>query len=207
MFNVGAKLSRIFCSSNEAWSYGSTQVLSDPNGNSNMAFFEMEYDHLPHIRASLIFGTGFYYRLPYDDLLRLNVGANIAFENFAEGYYYYPYHDCSGTVKIRNNFAAMQLSYIHTFKKAKIKHRKEVDSLGNAYKYFGVVEVQGGYYNSKMLATYYANSYEFIPCTYGIHLINGVHFNKHLSLGLGVGYNSLPLYDKRNFSDPVVCRF
>lgn len=207
MFNVGAKLSRIFCSSNDAWYYGTSHVLSDANGNINMTYFEMEYAHLPYIRASLIFGGGFYYRLPYDDLLRLTVGANISFENFAEGYYYYLYHNCLGTVKIRNNYAALQLSYIHTFKKAKIKHIKEGGSVANSYKYFGVVEIQGGYYISKRMAAYFAEYEEFVPLTYGIHLINGIHFNKHLSLGMGIGYNSLPYMTTGSCMIPLYADF
>ncbi len=207
MFNVGAKLSRIFTFSNNVFLYASSHYLSDANSNIEMNYFEMYYGHFSNIRASLIFGGGFYYRLPYDDLLRLTVGANISFENFAEGMYHYPYHNCSGTVKIRSDYAALQLSYLHTFKKTKIKHRKVGDSLANDYKYFGVVEIQGGYFISKVTADYFADYEEFVPLTYGIHFINGVHFNKHFSLGMGIGYNSLPYMTKGSCMIPLYADF
>jgi hypothetical protein len=78
------------------------------------------------IHCNLIMGIGFYYKLPYADLLRFTAGINMSFGNIIEGTYIYYQSDGWGKFTVRNDFIYTQLSYIHTlnWQKAK-KHLKK----------------------------------------------------------------------------------
>lgn len=97
-------------------------VRTDETGNEEDMVFRMAYDLLPNtVTADLLFDFGFYYRLPYDDLLRFAVGANVGLVRFAQGWYHFPNEEAAGTVSSTNTHFDIQVAYIHNFKKAKEK--------------------------------------------------------------------------------------
>ena len=60
---------------------------------------------------------GIYYRLPYNDLLRLSVLANVAFKDRFQGWYEYLLQDDAyGALSYRHNHIGLELAYIHSFK-------------------------------------------------------------------------------------------
>ena len=79
--------------------------------------------------ASLVADVGFYYRLPYGDLLRCSAGANVGFQNVTIGEYHYENPSCNvqgeGTFYSRNTNFNLQLAYIHTFRRYKQRHATE----------------------------------------------------------------------------------
>ena len=79
--------------------------------------------------ASLVTDVGFYYRLPYGDLLRGAVGANVGFQHVTDGEYYYQNPACNvvgnGTLFSRNTNFNLQVAYIHTFHRYKERHPVE----------------------------------------------------------------------------------
>ncbi len=74
--------------------------LNDDGGNT------------PNVSMQLRLGT--YYRLPYNDLLRLAITSNLAFKDRLSGSY--SYRGESGTLSYRNNYLGLELSYIHCFR-------------------------------------------------------------------------------------------
>lgn len=97
-------------------------VRTDEAGNGEDMVFSMAYDLLPNsVTADLLFDFGFYYRLPYDDLLRFAVGANVGLVRFSQGWYYFPDEEAAGTVSTTNTHFDIQVAYIHNFKKTKEK--------------------------------------------------------------------------------------
>lgn len=79
--------------------------------------------------ASLVADLGFYYRLPYGDLLRFAAGANVGFQHVTEGEYYYRNPTCNvqgeGTFFSRNTNFNLQIAYIHTFQRYKLRRSSE----------------------------------------------------------------------------------
>ena len=73
--------------------------------------------------ASLVTDVGFYYRLPYGDLIRGSIGANVGFQHVTDGEYSYQNPSCnvegSGTFFSRNTNFNVQAAYIHTFHRYK----------------------------------------------------------------------------------------
>ena len=97
-------------------------VRTDEAGNGEDMVFSMAYNLLPNsVTADLLFDFGFYYRLPYDDLLRFAVGANVGLVRFSQGWYYFPDEEAAGTVSTTNTHFDIQVAYIHNFKKTKEK--------------------------------------------------------------------------------------
>ena len=97
-------------------------VRTDEAGNGEDMVFSMAYDLLPNsVTADLLFDFGFYYRLPYDDLLQFAVGANVGLVRFSQGWYYFPDEEAAGTVSTTNTHFDIQVAYIHNFKKTKEK--------------------------------------------------------------------------------------
>ncbi len=78
-------------------------------------------DNKPNVSMQLRLGT--YYRLPYNDLLRLSITSNLAFKDRLQGSYSYRYE--SGKLSYRNNYLGLELSYIHCFR---TKEQKEARS-------------------------------------------------------------------------------
>ena len=79
--------------------------------------------------TSLVADVGFYYRLPYGDLLRGSIGANVGFQHVSDGTYKYENASCNvqgeGTFFTRNTNFNLQAAYIHTFHRYKQKHKDE----------------------------------------------------------------------------------
>ena len=90
------------------------------------------------LNVDILAGVGMYIRLRNNDLLRWNVGYNIALREFAIGSYVQriynaydnlmpppeeEYQDIQGEFSLRNHFFYAQVAYIHTFSKS--KHRSE----------------------------------------------------------------------------------
>lgn len=69
-------------------------------------------DNKPNVSMQLRLGT--YYRLPYNDLLRLAITSNLAFKDRLQGSY--SYQGENGTLSYRNNSLGLELSYIHCFR-------------------------------------------------------------------------------------------
>lgn len=80
--------------------------------------------------ASLVTDVGFYYRLPYGDLLRGSLGANVGFQHVTDGEYHYQNPACnvegSGQLFSRNTNFNLQVAYIHTFHR--YKQRRVTDT-------------------------------------------------------------------------------
>ena len=106
------------------WNYA---YLIDPpysSGDSyeQIMYYEAEgWRDLSKIHCDLLIGVGLYYKLPYGDLLRFNLGVNVSFKPIIEGYYGYFLTDSYGTFSIKNDFIYTQLSYIHTLNWFKAK--------------------------------------------------------------------------------------
>lgn len=77
--------------------------LEDVNGNK--------------IRADLQLNLGFYYHLPYNDLIRLSILANYAFRDTFHGEYeFLKIDNAYGSYSYRHNHIGLELAYIHSFK-------------------------------------------------------------------------------------------
>ncbi|MBO4382268.1 MAG: hypothetical protein J5799_04930 [Bacteroidales bacterium] len=79
--------------------------------------------------TSAVADLGFAYELPYGDLLRCTVGANISFKKTMTGYYVLPNYDFpdadAGSVSTFNHSLNLQLAYIHTFHRYKTKAKQD----------------------------------------------------------------------------------
>ena len=70
------------------------------------------------LNVDLQLNLGFYYRLPYNDLIRFSILANYAFKDKFQGYYRYLYDKESyGTLNYRHNHIGFELAYVHCFEK------------------------------------------------------------------------------------------
>lgn len=122
MSDVGVRLiPGAFASSSMGWH---AEILDCDGNHSFVGEYNSQYDYgCKKLFADLAFDMGFYYQLPYGDLLRASVGANLAFQNYAEGSYSLNQNNGQvqdqGTLTSRNSFANFQFSYIHTFKRYK----------------------------------------------------------------------------------------
>lgn len=75
----------------------------------------------PNVSMQLRVGT--YYRLPYNDLLRLAVTSNLVFKDRLNGSY--SYQGENGTLSYRNNYLGLELSYIHCFRTKEQKEARD----------------------------------------------------------------------------------
>jgi len=79
--------------------------------------------------VSLVTDVGLYYRLPYGDLIRGSVGANVGFQHVSDGEYQYKNPGCNvqgeGTFFTRNTNFNLQVAYIHTFRRYKQRRATE----------------------------------------------------------------------------------
>ena len=72
---------------------------------------------------------GVYYQLPYRDLLRFGVVANLAFQDKFSGYYKYRLHHGEyGSMTYRHNYLGVELGYIHCFKTRKERIMKKTET-------------------------------------------------------------------------------
>ncbi len=72
---------------------------------------------------------GVYYQLPYHDLLRFGVVANLAFQDKFSGYYKYRlHHNEYGSMTYRHNYLGIELGYIHCFKTRKERIMKKIEN-------------------------------------------------------------------------------
>jgi hypothetical protein len=117
--SIGLEMSPFF---DRYWSNNWIEVyVEDDLGNSELNY-EMEYNYEPNIiKTDLLLDFGFYYKLPYADLIRVGIGANIGLNRITEGYYNYPTLNTFGTIISHDTHFDFQLSYIHNFKRAKEK--------------------------------------------------------------------------------------
>ena len=70
------------------------------------------------IRADLQLNLGFYYRLPYNDLIRFSILANYSFKDTFHGdYTFLQVDNAYGTYSYRHNHIGFELAYVHCFKK------------------------------------------------------------------------------------------
>lgn len=71
--------------------------------------------------------AGAYYRLPYNDLIRLSLLMNVSFEDRLKGnYQYLQVPDAYGDLAYRHNFIGLELAYIHCFKQ-KVKQKSSTN--------------------------------------------------------------------------------
>ncbi len=77
-----------------------------------LTFDDKNNDNKPNVSMQLRLGT--YYRLPYNDLLRLAITSNLAFKDRLQGTY--SYLGENGDLSYRNNYLGLELSYIHCFR-------------------------------------------------------------------------------------------
>lgn len=117
--SIGIEMSPYF---DRYWSTNwKEEYIEDGFGNSEL-IYEMEYDYEPNIiKTDLLLDFGFYYKLPYSDLIRVGIGANIGLNRITEGYYNYPTSNTFGTIISHDTHFDIQLSYIHNFKRKKEK--------------------------------------------------------------------------------------
>ena len=67
--------------------------------------------------ADLLMSMGIYYRLPYNDLLRFGIAANLAFRDKLQGYYQFQNEgNAGGTLSYRHNHIGFEFGYIHCFR-------------------------------------------------------------------------------------------
>jgi hypothetical protein len=108
------------------YSEGFSVKIADSNHNIvSVEFFEVagrRYEDDLKVNVDFVIGAGLYYQMPHGDLLRLTMGANLAFKDWISGYYAYWLHDTYGTFSVRHSFIYAQLSYIHTFNYEKARH-------------------------------------------------------------------------------------
>lgn len=70
------------------------------------------------IRVDLQLNIGFYYRLPYNDLIRFSVLANYATKDTFHGMYeFLQIENAFGSYCYRHNHVGLELAYIHCFRK------------------------------------------------------------------------------------------
>ncbi len=72
------------------------------------------------MNVSMQMRLGVYYRLPYNDLLRLSITSNYSFRDKLQGEY--NYKNETGAITYRHNYMGLELSYIHCFR---TKEQKE----------------------------------------------------------------------------------
>lgn len=129
--DIGARFATFLMgiSSNSDEKYFDFGTMSDywtDQSGITMRAFRMDYEYTPvKIKTDLLFDFGFYYKLPYSDLIRLAIGANIGLTRFAEGYYFDLINYTTGTILSKDTHFDIQLSYIHNFKRAKEKIYKK----------------------------------------------------------------------------------
>jgi len=118
-FSIGIEMSPFF---ERYWSNNWIEVYVDDDLENSELNYKMEYNYEPNIiKTDLLFDFGFYYKLPYADLIRVGIGANIGLNRITEGYYNYPTKNSFGTIISHDTHFDIQLSYIHNFKRAKEK--------------------------------------------------------------------------------------
>jgi hypothetical protein len=97
----------------------------------------LDYNYIDRdiLNLDILAGVGMYFRLRNNDLLRWNVGFNVALREFAIGSFTHriyntmsgmlppddPYQDILGNFSLRNHFFYAQIAYIHTFSKSKYR--------------------------------------------------------------------------------------
>lgn len=135
------------------------EVLSE----DNPLILNYNYIDRDILNVDVLAGVGMYFRLRNNDLLRWNVGYNVALREFAIGSFVHriyrnpdlqgsvpvdDYQDILGDFSLRNHFFYAQVAYIHTFSKS--KHRSETApyalKYGNnkMYNHEFKLEVSGG---------------------------------------------------------------
>lgn len=67
------------------------------------------------ISLDMICGVGVSYRLPYNDLIRVNFVVNYSFRDKMRGQYYYANQNSNGHIGYRHNYLGLQVAYIHCF--------------------------------------------------------------------------------------------
>lgn len=98
------------------------EVYYDDEFGTHELLYEFDYDYEPNIiKTDFLFDFGFYYKLPYSDLIRAGIGANIGLNRITEGYYNFPTKFSFGSIMSHDTHFDIQLSYIHNFKRAKEK--------------------------------------------------------------------------------------
>jgi len=130
--SVGMKLKGLLYCYKKEYNYSHEHVISAVTDKQDDAIdiFEMGYEKdLAKLEVDFLSSVGVYYRLPYADLLRLTIGANVSLNNSISGYYKYFDPLSSGTFTINNNFLYFQLSYIHTFDFKSIKKQAKKNNL------------------------------------------------------------------------------
>ncbi len=103
--------------------------LYSPNCYEEEASFNSEQEYCSQaLYADLSLDLGFYYQLPYGDLLRASIGTNLSFQDGATGSYTLTGRDgtlqYTGSIYSRNSTANFQFAYIHTFRRYR-EHRKD----------------------------------------------------------------------------------
>lgn len=91
----------------------------------HMKYFHAVYDDNGYkLKVDMQLNLGAYYRLPYNDLLRMSLCANIAFRDKAQGYYKYDTaHLSSGALCYRHNYLGLEVAYAHCFKPHKSRDK------------------------------------------------------------------------------------
>lgn len=104
-----------------------------PNNHFDDRFLENDHDFFCEMKeprerdgsvvnVDIQLNLGVYYRLPYNDLLRLSVAGNISPRYKLQGVYSYPSIntiECNGSLAYRHSHIGLELAYIHCFKSRK----------------------------------------------------------------------------------------
>lgn len=92
--------------------------------------FQFLYDWNGYkLKVDAQLNLGVYYQLPYRDLLRFGVVANLAFQDKFSGYYKYRLHHGEyGSMTYRHNYLGIELGYIHCFKTRKERVMKKMEN-------------------------------------------------------------------------------
>ena len=92
--------------------------------------FQFLYDWNGYkLKVDAQLNLGVYYQLPYRDLLRFGVVANLAFQDKFSGYYKYRLHHGEyGSMTYRHNYLGVELGYIHRFKTRKERVMKKMEN-------------------------------------------------------------------------------
>ncbi len=108
--------------------YSDIVTISDVDEDGNVTYTDAVWNTtvvapMKKTLTDLVFDMGFYYQLPYGDLLRFSAGLNAPLYNFLEGDFTLLYpdgHETGGNITSTNTHLNFSAAYIHTFKRSKL---------------------------------------------------------------------------------------
>ncbi len=86
-------------------------TINEESENFHLWIIDRKFEKM---NASMQMRLGVYYRLPYNDLLRMSITSNYTFRDRLQGKY--SYNGEEGALTYRHNYMGLELSYIHCFR-------------------------------------------------------------------------------------------